>query len=219
MENILKSKESPIHQELLEKLVNNAHFFDPNINKYYIINPYSSRSSVGMRNLSAAVRSLEFMRPVKDDIDFVEEGKEIEYTFKLYGVTCTLKHDLWAIGKASYDNYIKVGRSDVCVKANGQMTNGDFITTLVLAVKNNATPNILKLVAYNYHKRLGIDESTIHNTDELQYKQDMLRALYKENADTLDVLWNTHIHILDLSEINILLADFFGVPKEILGDW
>lgn len=217
-QDILKSEEE--YEELIEQLVTNVHFFDPSVDIDTIKAPYMSSSGRGMRKLKAAVRSFEFMRPVKDDIEIIGGGDRVKYRFYLYGdVTLTLYQRLRSIGSHSHDNYIIVGKnninnSEVCVKAGGIMTNGDFITTLVLAVKNNAVPNILKLIAYSKHKELKIFQSVIHNTNELSYKQKMIRVLQESSPEDYEI----DIQGLSQYDANHWLITL-GVPIEVLGSW
>jgi hypothetical protein len=219
--------------KLVDEYVNNVHFFDPNIRINHIAEKFRvmSAQTDAVKRLKPLVRSLEFMRPIKDDINFVGEGKRtVEYSFEVFGERCTFFHRLNGLGHISEDNYIRVGRGrEVCVKATRDMTNGDFLTTLVYAVKNNVIPDIIKFVAFTKpilkNKIVAVSlTGTVYDADELEYKVQVLLLLYKEweESDLFD--YNEEINIdlitnsFNLNAVNFWLAQF-EVPKEILGRW
>ena len=226
-QDILKSEEESLKQErdkLFEELVNNVHFFWEGASIYDIMIPIDVLIS-RFRRWKPLVRSLEFMRPIKDDIEVVGRGTRIlfTYNFKIFGVRCGIEYRHHKLGDISEDNYIMVGDTEVCVKATNEMTNGDFLTTLVLAVKNNAVPNILKFVAYA--KNSGVRaRTTVYNTNEEEYKKLFLLKLYKkwEKSDLFDENEEINIDLIsedfNLNDVNFWLAQF-EVPEDILGRW
>jgi len=138
------------------------------------------------------------------------------------------------IGDVSKDNFIRIGGDEeynlVCLKqrAGGSMTNGDFLTTLVYAEKNNAIPDIIKLVAYVHSRDLsirmhtkGFKRSTIYNTDEEEYKKSLLGIIAAGKNILLDAgleLNSNTIFGFDLNDVNFWLGQL-GVPEDILGGW
>ena len=92
-QDILKTKKETLKQErdkLVDEYVNNVHFFDPNIKINHIAEKFSIMSTQidtinSIKHLKPLVRTLEFMRPIKDDIDFVGKGKRsVEYSFEVF---------------------------------------------------------------------------------------------------------------------------------------
>lgn len=227
-QDILKSEEESLKQErdkLLEELVNNVHFFNPNIGIYPIVRRATPRNF-----LKPLVRSLEFMRPIKDDIKFEASGErriDVRYTFEVSGIECDISYRLRELGQISEDNFIHVGEMNkyVCVKATGEMTNGDFLTTLVYAVKNNAIPDIVKFVAYSSSKghKYGVD-SHVYDSSEEDYKRSFLIQLYTEweESDLFDYNEEINLELINnyfnLNDVDFWLAQF-EVPKELLGRW
>jgi len=223
-QDILKSKEESRKQErdkLLEELVNNVHFFNPNIGIFPIVRRPVPR-------LKPLVRSLEFMRPIKDDIKFFPFGERkiyVEYTFEVFGIECGISYRLRELGQISEDNFITIGGNEVCVKATSEMTNGDFLTTLVYAVKNNAIPDIVKFVTYSSSKghKYRVD-SHVYDSSEKNYKRSFLIQLYTEweESDLFDNNEDINMELINnsfnLNDINFWLAQF-EVPEDILGRW
>jgi|14BtaG_2_1085337.scaffolds.fasta_scaffold22424_2 hypothetical protein len=232
-QDILKSEEEE-GNKLLEELVNNVHFFWEGASIDNIVmpfEPYSYNVDNYARKLKPLVRSLEFMRPVKDDLEFVGRGTRIlfSYHFKLFGKRCGVQFRHHELGEIAEDVFIMVGGTEVCVKGNGVMTKGDFLTTLVLAEKNNSLPDILKFVAYA--KNAGIGDftdnpdryNTVYNSSEEEYKKFLLLKLYEkwEKSDLFD--YNEEINIdliknFNLNDVNFWLVQF-EVPQDILGRW
>ena len=223
-QDILKSEEEG-RDKLVDEYVNNVHFFDPNIKINHIAEKFRVKSPERLKPL---VRTLEFMRPIKDDIDFVGIGKRnVLYSFEVFGERCTISQRLNGLGDISDDNYIRVGEmnKDVCVRATRDVTNGDFLTTLVYAVKHNAIPDIVKFVAYSSSKGhiLG-QENYVFDTSEEDYKKSFLIKLYREweESDLFDDNGEINIDLITNS-FNLNAVDFwlaqFEVPQDILGRW
>ena len=106
------------------------------------------------------------------------------------------------------------------MKPTGVMTNGDFLTTLVLAIKNNAVPNILKFVAYA--KSTGFKAyggTTVFNTQEEAFKMVYIEHLIESGKLMGDIndMYN-FINQGSLSDFDLFLLTK-GVPKEVLGSW
>ena len=225
-QDILKSEEESLKQErdkLLEELVNNVHFFNPNIGIYPIVRRPPPRNF-----LKPLVRSLEFMRPIKDDIKFEASGErriDVRYTFEVSGIECGISYRLRELGQISEDNFILIDDKHVCVKATRDMTNGDFLTTLVYAVKNNVIPDIVKFVAYSSSKghRFRAD-SYVYDSSEEDYKRSFLILLYREweESDLFDDNEEINLELINnyfnLNDVNFWLAQF-EVPEDILGRW
>jgi len=221
-QDILKSEEEG-RDKLLEELVNNVHFFWKGASIDNIVRPLEGDITVRLKPL---VRSLEFMRPIKDDLEFEGRGTRIffSYHFKIFGERCGIQYRHHKLGDISEDNFIMVGSNEVCVKATGDMTNGDFLTTLVYAVKNNAIPDILKFVAYSQSKGHKYGYSTVYNSNEEEYKKSFLLKLYKEweESDLFDDNEEINMELINnyfnLNGLNFWLAQF-EVPQDILGRW
>ena len=225
--DILKSEEEE-RNKLLVGLVHNLHFFWEGASIDNIVRPLDG----DITRLKPLVRSLEFMRPVKDDLEVTSRGTRIlfSYYFKIFGVRCGIQYRHHKLGDISEDNFVKVGSTEVCVKATRDMTNGDFITTLVYAVKNNAIPDIVKFVAYSqsqghkYGNARIRSLSTVFNTNEEEYKKSFLLQLYKEweESDLFDDNEEINIDLIsedfNLNDVNFWLGQF-GVPEDILGRW
>lgn len=221
-QDILKSEEEGL-DKLLEELVNNVHFFWEGASIDNIVRPLEGDITGRLKPL---VRSLEFMRPIKDDLEFGGRGTRIlfSYHFIIFGVICRIQYRHHKLGDISDDNFIMVGSNEVCVKATRDMTNGDFLTTLVYAVKNNVIPNIVKFVAYSQSKGHKYGYETVFNSNEEEYKKSFLLKLYKEweESDLFD--YNEEINIVlisvdfNLNDVNFWLAQF-EVPEDILGRW
>lgn len=219
--DILKSEEEG-RDKLVDEYVNNVHFFDPNIRINHIAEKFRVMSP---KRLKPLVRTLEFMRPIKDDIDFIGLGKRtVLYSFEVFGERCTISQRLNDLGDISDDNFIMVGSTEICVKATRDMTNGDFLTTLVYAVKNNVIPDIVKFVAYSSSKGHKYRNSTVFNNNEKEYKKSFLLKLYKEweESDLFDDNEEINIDLIsedfNLNDVNFWLAQF-EVPEDILGRW
>lgn len=235
----------------LEKLVNkiweNVKFFEPEIPISAIfqgIAPYMSEPEEVLREeynirdieqeirkLSPIERSLEFMRPVKGDIEFISHMMMrktlIVYKHSLNEVPISLTYQLRDIGDVSKDNFIRIGGDEkhnlVCLKqgAGGSMTNGDFLTTLVYAEKNNAIPDIIKLIAYVHSRDLFIRQSTIYNTDEEEYKKSLLVKIADGKYNLFDAESELNYDTIigfNLNDVNFWLGQL-GVPEDILGRW
>lgn len=224
-QDILKLDINPEREKLLDELVGNVQFFNPDITYANIAGPLNYFRFHSLKQAKALVRSLEFMRSVKDDLEIVVRGTRIffKYNFKIFGVRCGIEYRYNNLGLISEDNYIMVGDTEVCVKATNEMTNGDFLTTLVLAVKNNAVPNILKFVAYA--KNSGVRaRTTVYNTNEEEYKKLFLLKLYKKwgESDLFDDNEEINIDLIsedfNLNDVNFWLAQF-ELPEDILGRW
>ena len=225
-QSVLKSEEEE-KKKLLEELVNNVHFFWRGASIDNIVR-YFEPLSYNVDRLKPLVRSLEFMRPVKDDLQFVGRGTQIyfSYYFKIFGVRCGVEFKHHELGEGVGDVFIMVGGTEVCVKATSNMTKGDFLTTLVLAVKNNTIPDILKLVAYanSLRPRNRRYRLTVYNTDERDFKKKLLSYLYLdwEKSDLFD--YNEEISMklinnsFNLNDVNLWLVHF-EVPEDILGGW
>jgi|14_taG_2_1085336.scaffolds.fasta_scaffold00115_29 hypothetical protein len=218
-QDILKSEEEG-RDKLVDEYVNNVHFFDPNIKINHIAEKFRV---ITPERLKPLVRTLEFMRPIKDDIDFIGLGKRtVLYSFEVFGERCTISQRLNGLGDISDDNYIQVGDKNVCVKATSDMTNGDFLTTLVYAVKNNVVPDIIKFVAFaTYTGHEYSVDSYVYDTSEKKYKRSFLIQLYKERRlpdSFYEELPIYRIKELDINGLNFWLAKAIE-PKEILGRW
>jgi hypothetical protein len=243
--DILKSVEDE-YKKLLEELVKNVHFFNPNIERDKIIQPYLTNllASDGLMKqmieiLKPTVRTLEFMRPVKNDIEF-HQGKddsfaepvvEVTYTFEVYEIKCSVSFNIRELGRLAGDKLIQVGKQfNVCVQPSGQMTKGDYLTTLVLAVKNNLVPDILKFITYTMSKegRYGFyyghgSHPQIFSSHEYDYKHQYIKHLKEKHQveGKLPVRTSLMDELVERPGRKTLRANLInlGVPKDILGDW
>lgn len=208
---ILKSgKEHVIYEEELKSLkgriIENVKFFDPNVDVALVEQEITTQGSTKseIKRLKPFEKSLEFMKSIKNDIKL--QNPQIEYPskygsqsdklifyydFELHGEKCRSMESLETIGRRSHlessEVLIKGEPSGnwVCIVSLNTMTNGDFLTALVLAVKNNNVPNILNFVTYVYSLNLieGIRDffgrvTTLFNTEEWQFKLYTLKRLY-----------------------------------------
>lgn len=233
-QDILKSVS---YRNLLDKLVDNVHFFNPDIERNVIEEPYlitgnnpqSYSQKTFMKGvLNPLTKTLEFMRAAKDDLEFRQRSEvdvTVEYNFELYGLKCSIVLDIHILGVIANDNLINIGKNrKVCVKPNGTMTKGDFLTTLVLGVRNNAIPNIMKFVAYTmetgflYGGPFG-EIKNIYDYDEDEYKIAYIEYLIESGkviGDKEDI-YNSLNQTIPENLDSIMLEQ--GVPKEILGEW
>ena len=226
-QDILKSEEGG-RDELLEELVNNVHFFWEGASIDDIVRPIE----MGLTDKSVyiwkpLVRSLEFMRPIKDDLEVVARGTRIyfSYYFEIFGKRCGVQFRHHELGDIFEGVLITVGGTEVCLKPTGTMTNGDFLTTLVYAVKNNAIPDIVKFVAYSSSKghKYRVD-SHVYDSSEEDYKKSFLIQLYREweESDLFDYNEEINMELINnsfnLNDVNFWLAQF-EVPEDILGRW
>lgn len=209
---ILKSgKEHPIYGEELKSLkgriIENVKFFDPNVDVALVEQEIAAQGSAKseIERLEPFERSLEFMKPIKNDIKLQNPriaypsnyGKQEDslifyYDFELNGEKCRSMKGLKTIG---YRSHLESGeiliKGDeprdncwVCIVSSNIMTNGDFLTAVVLSVKNNNIPNILNFVTYVFSLNLieGIRDfgriTTLYNTQEWEVKLYTLKRLY-----------------------------------------
>lgn len=222
-QDILKSEEEE-QNKLLEELVNNVHFFWKGASKDNIVR-YFEPLSYNVDRLKPLIRSLEFMRPIKDDLEFVERGTRIyfSYYFEIFGKRCGVQFRHHELGEIAEDVFITVGNTEVCVKANSIMTKGDFLTTLVLAVKNNTIPNIIKFVAYAMSTDFSESESDPDKNTIFNYHEDEYKIAYITHLIKSGKLMGERREIYNFIHQGLWALDSFllekGVPKEVLGRW
>lgn len=231
-QDILKSAASD-YDNLLDKLVDNVHFFNPDIERSVIEGPYirtrDDKTYLVTNILNPLIKTLEFMRAAKDDLEFRQRSEvnaTVEYNFEMYGLKCSIVFDIHTLGVIARDNHIKIGKNlKVCVRPRGTMTKGDFLTTLVLGIRSNAIPNIMKFVAYTLEtgflygparNKLNI----IYDYDEEEYKIAYVEYLIESEKVTGD---EEDRWVKILNKVHIASLDSFmleqGVPKEVLGKW
>lgn len=234
-QDILKSVSG--YRNLVDKLVDNVHFFNPDIERNVIEGPYlitsnkpqsDSQETFMKRFLNPLTKTLEFMRVAKDDLEFRQRSEvmaTVEYNFELYELKCSIVLDIHTLGVIASDNLIKIGKyHKVCVKPNGTMTQGDFLTTLVLGIRSNAIPNIMKFVAYAVKKgfvygSLYVDSTTVYDYSEEEYKIAYIEYLIESGKVTGDKedIYNSLNQTSPENLDSFMLEQ--GVPKEILGKW
>lgn len=175
-------------------------------------------------------KTLEFMKPF-DEIK--RDGLNFVFKFDIGGVSFNLKMPFLpdsegrGIGAKAGDTFPTMDstRMRFCVKAKGEMTNGDFMVTLLLASKNNQLPAILTLPAYvERHmpetKMHSINDFiTIYDSNEQDYKHTLLEQIWKHVEQIDEIEWPPiKLRYGDLIEdLNGHLVEY--IPKELLRRW
>jgi len=178
-------------------------------------------------------RTLEFMKPFdeikRDGLDFVFKFdiEGVPFTYKLPFLPDSAARAGRGIGEKAFDNFPKMDSTGMrfCIKATREMTNGDFMVTLLLASENNSLPPILTLPAYverhmpetKMHESLSFPTDsnvrTIFDGNELDYKTTLLERIW-EHVEGLDEMDWPKVFIW---KINEQLKEY--IPEELLGKW
>lgn len=175
-------------------------------------------------------KTLEFMKPF-DEIK--RDGLNFIFKFDIEGLSFNLKMQFLpdsagrGIGAKAGDTFPTMDSTGMrfCVKAKGEMTNGDFMVTLLLASKNNQLPAILTLPAYvERHmpetKMHSINDFiTIYDSNEQDYKDTLLEQIWKHVEQIDEIEWPPiKLRYGDLiDDLNGHLVEY--IPKELLRRW
>ena len=236
-QDILKNRSQDMAQDMAQEILISFREFTPIDGKKHITKEEEDRVLSTMSNMPPQFsrvykKTLEFMKPF-DEIK--RDGLNFVFKFDIEGVPFTLKmpfmRQVWnnkgGIGAKVGDTFPTMDSTGMrfCVKAKGEMTNGDFMVTLLLASKNNQLPAILTLPAYvERHmpetKMHSINDFiTIYDSNEQDYKDTLLEQIWRHVEQIDETEWPPlKMRYGDLiDDLNGHLVEY--IPKELLRRW